>query len=181
MSRFVSEIKKAKYLTLNAEGLFMHNVPFTGKFRLDLSKSSTGEFTADVFMDTLNNMIVNPVAEPLGLVSIRKGQMQRGSAHLEGNNFTIKGTVALSYTDLHIDPLKINKDDTGKLKKKTFTGFFANTFLIKNSNPEKGNDLRQPKFSVDRAKHSNFFSFIWVSILTGILKTIGIPVKLVLK
>jgi len=181
ISNVTSEIRKAKYLTLNATGLFMHKVPMTGKFSLDLSKTRTGEFTADVFMDTLNNTIVNPVAEPLGLFSIRKGQMQRGSAHLEGNNFTIKGTVALSYTDLHIDPLKKNKDDTGKLKKKTFTAFFANTFLIKNSNPGKGNDLRQPKFSVDRAKHSNFFSFIWVSILTGILKTIGIPVKLVLK
>jgi hypothetical protein len=99
---------------------------------------------------------------------------------LEGNDFIIKGTVALSYTDLHIDPLKKNKNDEGKLKKKTFTSLFANTFLIKNSNSGKGNDLRQPKFSVERGKHSNFFSFIWFSILTGILKTIGIPVKLVL-
>jgi hypothetical protein len=33
--------------------------------------------------------------------------------------------------DLHIAPLKKDKDDTGKFKKKTFTAFFANTFLIK--------------------------------------------------
>ena len=106
--------------------------------------------------------------------------MQKGIAHLEGNDFAAKGTVALNYTDLHIDPLKKDKNDDGKLKKKTFTGLFANTFLIKNSNPRKGNDLRQPGFTVERGKHSNFFSLIWFSILTGILKTIGIPVKLVL-
>lgn len=108
--------------------------------------------------------------------------MQSGSAHLEGNDFTIKGTVAFSYTDLHIDPLKIHKgNDDSKLKKKTFTSLFANTFLIKNSNPKKGNDSRKPAFSVDRRNNSNFFSFIWASVLIGILKTIGIPVKFVLK
>jgi len=180
ISNIPAEIKKARYLTLNAEGLFMHKVPIKARFRLDLVKSRTGEFTADIVIDTLNNTIVNPVAEPLGLFSIRKGQMQRGIAHLEGNDFAAKGTVALNYTDLHIDPLKKDKNDDGKLKKKTFTGLFANTFLIKNSNPRKGNDLRQPGFTVERGKHSNFFSLIWFSILTGILKTIGIPVKLVL-
>jgi len=180
ISNVPAEIKKARYITLNAKGLFMHKIPMSAKFSLDLSKSGTGDFTADIFMDTLNNTIVNPVAEPLGLFKIRSGQMQKGSAHLEGNDFTIKGTVALNYTNLHIDPLKKNKNDEGKLKKKTFTSLFANTFLIKNSNSGKGNDLRQPSFSVSRGKHSNFFSFIWFSILTGILKTIGIPVKLVL-
>ena len=180
ISNVPAEIKKARYITLNAKGLFMHKIPMSAKFSLDLSKSDTGDFTADIFMDTLNNTIVNPVAEPLGLFKIRSGQMQKGSAHLEGNDFTIKGTVALNYTNLHIDPLKKNKNDEGKLKKKTFTSLFANTFLIKNSNSGKGNDLRQPSFSVSRGKHSNFFSFIWFSILTGILKTIGIPVKLVL-
>jgi hypothetical protein len=180
ISNVPAEIKKARYITLNAKGLFMHKIPMSAKFSFDLSKSGTGDFTADIFMDTLNNTIVNPVAEPLGLFKIRSGQMQKGSAHLEGNNFTIKGTVALNYTNLHIDPLKKNKNDDGKLKKKTFTSLFANTFLIKNSNTGKGSDLRRPKFSLERGKHSNFFSFMWFSILTGILKTIGIPVKLVL-
>ena len=180
ISNVASEIRKDRYLTVNAKGLFMHKVPMTGKFRLDLAKTRTGEFTADVSMDTLDNTIVNPITEPFGLFTIRKGQMQKGFAHLKGNNFTIKGTVTLSYTDLHIDPLKKSKGDSGKLKKKTFTGLFANTFLIKNSNTGKGSDLRQPKFSLDRGKHSNFFSFMWFSILTGILKTIGIPVKFVL-
>ncbi len=175
-----AEIKRQRYLTLMAKGLFMHTVPMSAKFRLDLSKVRTGEFTADIFMDTLNNTVINPVAAPLGLFIVRKGQMQKGVAHLEGNDFTIKGTVALNYTGLHIDPLKKDKNDDGKLKKKTFTSLFANTFLIKNSNPGRGNELRQPAFSVDRGKHSGFFNFIWFSILTGILKTIGIPVKLVL-
>jgi hypothetical protein len=146
-----------------------------------MSKVHSGAFTADIFMDTLRKDIVNPVAGPLGLFYVKKGEMESGTAHLEGNDLTIKGTVSFDYTDLHIDPLKKSKGDESKLKKKTFTSLFANAFVIKNSNPEKGNDLRKPVFSVARGNNTNFFSFVWASVLTGVLKTIGIPVKFVLK
>ena len=158
----------------------MHKVPLTGNFKFDLAKVHSGTFTANLFMDTLQKELINPVAQSLGLFLVKKGEMQSGSAHLQGNDFTINGTVAFRYTDLHVDPLKKKKDDD-KLKKKTFTSLFANTFLIQNSNPGKGNDLRKPQFSVNRADNSNFFSFVWASVLTGILKTIGVPVKAVLK
>ena len=51
---------------------------------------------------------------------------------------------------------------------------------IKNENP-KGKELRQPDFTVERGSHKNFFNLLWTSILTGIVKTVGIPVKLVRK
>ena len=70
--------------------------PIEAKFTFNLLKSKTGEFTADVNMDTLNNFTVNPLAQPLGLVTIKAGQMQYGSAHIEGNNFNAKGKVAIS-------------------------------------------------------------------------------------
>ncbi|HXR83531.1 MAG TPA: hypothetical protein VN722_04440 [Hanamia sp.] len=181
ISNVASDIKKDRYLTINMKSLFMHKVPLTTRVIFDLAKAHTGAFTADIFMDTLRNTIVNPVAQPLGLFYFKKGEMQSGSAHLDGNDSIIKGTVALRYTDLHIDPLKKNREDTSKLKKKTFTSLFANTFLIKNSNPGKGNDFRKPVFSVNRGDNSNLFSFMWASVLTGILKTIGVPVKAVLK
>jgi len=181
ISNDAAEIKKARYLTVNAKCLFRHKVPLTTRLRFDLAKSRTGAFTADIFIDTLRNTIVNPIAQPLGLIYVSKGEMQSCAAHLQGDDFTIKGTVSFLYTDLHIDPLKKKGDDQKKLKKEPLKSFFANTFLIKNSNPLKGNDLRKPAFSVARGKNSNFFRFAWVSVLTGILKTIGIPVKFVLK
>jgi hypothetical protein len=48
-------------------------------------------------MDTLHKEIVNPVAAPLGLFSVKKGEMQSGTAHLHGNDFTINGTVSFNY------------------------------------------------------------------------------------
>lgn len=181
ISNIPAEIKQSNHINFSGKGLFMHKVAMTAKLTLDLSKYRTGEFIADVHMDTLNKTIVNTIAEPLELFSIRKGEMQQATAHVEGNNFTTKGTIAFYYTNLNVTLLKKDSGEDGKLKKKKVTSFLANTFLIKDSNPLTGEDPRKPEFSVDRAKYGTFFKFVLVSVLTGILKTIGIPVKLVLK
>jgi hypothetical protein len=52
--------------------------------------------------------------------------------------------------------------------------------FIKNENPQ-GSELRQPVFDVGRDHHQNFVAYIWTGILTGLCKTIGVPVKLVIK
>jgi hypothetical protein len=125
ISNVASEIKEAPYLRIKTNCLFMHKVPMTTSFTFDLAKAKSGAFTGDIFMDTLRKEIVNPVAEPLGLFQVKKGEMQSGSAHLEGNDSTIRGTISFKYTDLHIDPLK-KAGEKNKLKKKTFTSLFAN-------------------------------------------------------
>ena len=106
--------------------------------------------------------------------------MQHAQGHMDGDNFRTTGKINMQYNNLHITPLKKNKEEMGKLKKKNVTSLFANILLVKNENP-KGNELRQPDFSVERNKYTSFFNLIWKTILTGILKTIGIPVKLVIK
>lgn len=180
ISNIPAEIKLHPVADFSGNTLFMHHVPMTAKFTFDLSKYRTGEFTADVTMDTLDKITVNKIAEPLGLFSVKSGQIQHVKIHIRGNNFNTISNIALQYNNLHITPLKKDKEEPGKLKSKTFTSFFANVLLIKNKNP-KGKELRQPDFTVERGHHRNFFNLIWTSVLTGILKTIGIPVKLVIK
>jgi hypothetical protein len=87
----------------------------------------------------------------------------------------------MKYSNLHITPLKKDNDQKGNFKNKSLTSFFANKFLIKDNNNGVGKDFRKPDFYVKRVNHPNFFNLTWKSILTGILKTIGIPVKLVIK
>ncbi|MEP6596263.1 MAG: hypothetical protein ABJA71_09970 [Ginsengibacter sp.] len=178
-SNINTDIKKHPVATFAGTGLFMHHIPISARFTFDLSKYKTGDYSADVHMDKLDNLTINPIAEPLGLFSVKSGTIQQGTAHIDGNNFNAKCKIAMAYTDLHVKPLK-KADENGQLKKKHMTGFFANVFLIKNANPIKGKELRQPDFSVERDYHANFFNVIWISILTGILKTIGVPVKFVI-
>ena len=179
LSNIPSHIKAYPMADFSGDGLFMHRIAMNAAFNFDLAKYKTGQFTADIHMGALDNHTLNSLAEPLGMFSIRSGEMQSGTAHIVGNNYKTTGKLAIAYSDLHIDPLK-KADENGRMKKKRASAFIANVFLIKNSNPKKGEDLRQPEYSVLRDHHGNFFNVIWETTLTGVLKTIGIPVKLVI-
>jgi len=179
ISNIPAEIKLHPVIDFSAKTLFMHHAQMSAKFTFNLAKIKTGEFTVDIIMDTLDNITINKISEPLGMFSVKTGQMQRAVGHIDGNNFSTKGKIAMQYNNLHIKPLKKDKEE-GKLKKMTVTGFIANTLFIKNENP-KGNALRQPEFTVQRDHHANFFNLMWTTILTGILKTIGVPVKFGIK
>lgn len=174
VTNIIAEIKSKPLLNVSASASFMHHVPFSAKFNFNLAKYRTGNFTSVINIGLLNDTTINTIAEPLGLFSVKSGQMQKAVIKVEGDNYNTKGKITMYYTDLKITPLK--KDVVGRLKKKTFTGILANTLLIKNDNP-KGKELREPEFTVTRTTHKNFFNFLWKSILTGVVKTVGIPEK----
>ena len=174
------EIKKQPIAVFSGSCRFMKQVPLSLKLQFDLSKSSTGAFTADLNIAAMEKESINPIAGPMGLFTLKSGHFQEGKAHVEGDNLLAKGKVAMYYSDLSITPLKEQFDEHGKLKKKHLTGFIANTFLIKKSNPEHG-QFREPDFSVYRDHHANFFNFVWMAVMTGILKTVGIPSRFVIK
>jgi len=173
------EIRRLPYTSLTAKALFMNKVPMTVRFKFNLAKYQSGRFSVDVNMDTLDKITINPIAKPLGRFTVKDGQMQQGTAHIEGDNFNLHGRVEVFYTDLHLTPLKSDSAH-GELRKNHLKSFFANIVFIKNANPQ-GNDLRQSEVSVGRDHHQNFVAYIWTGLLTGLCKTIGIPVKLVIK
>jgi hypothetical protein len=88
--------------------------------------------------------------------------------------------MAFYYDDLHITPLKIDSI-SGDQKKAHLKSFFANILFIKNENPDEGGPPRKPEFDIIRGPHEGFVAYIWMAIMTGICKTIGIPVRVVMK
>ena len=180
ISNMPEEIKQHPVTDFSGTALFMHQVPMTAKFGFDLAKYKTGKFSVDITMNTMDNATINKVSEPLGLFTVKTGEMQHATGHIDGDNFRTTGNITMQYNNLHITPLKKDKEEKGKLKKKSVTSLFANILFVKNENP-KDNELRQPNFTVERNQYSSFFNLVWKTILTGILKTIGVPVKLVIK
>ena len=177
-SNIASYIKVHPIADVAAEGMFMHNTPVKAAFKFDLSRYKSGGFTVDFRIGALNNATINSISNPLGMASVKSGDMQEITVHIKGDNFKTNCKLAIAYTDLHITPLKKAGED-GKVKKKHTISFIANTFLIKNANPKKGEALRQPEFTVQKDHYNKFFHFIWTTTLTGIVKTIGVPLKLV--
>src|SRR5260221_11586303 len=153
----------------------MAKVTMTNGLQFDLSKYKTGDFKMDLNLGEIDTAILNPIAEPLGEFMIKKGSIQKGIAHVKGDNFKATGKGELLYSDLYLVGLKKDKDTPGNIKKKTITSFLGNVFLIKNDNPSKGKPSRVVNFGFQREGKTTFFSLVWKTIFLGILKTIGLP------
>ncbi len=171
-----SFIKKDHTCIAAATGLFMQTVAMKASFAFNLSKQANGGFSVDVHADSINKETVNPIANTLGLFDIKSGVMHKGTAHVEGDNFSAKASGTVWYNDLKANVLKKNKA-TGGLKNKTITSAIANAFLIKKNNPEKGKAVRSADIVLQRDhKYGSFFNFVWGAIRKGLLKIV-IPAK----
>jgi hypothetical protein len=169
------QIKKHKILVIKSSGLFMHKIPMTNGFTFNLSKYKTGAFTMDLNIGAIDSSVLNPITEPMGEFMIQKGSIQKGIAHVTGNNFKGGGKGELLYKDLYLVGLKKDKNKPGSIKKKSVVSFFGNVFLIKNNNPKKDNAPKVVNFNFKRESKTTFFSLVWGTIFSGILKTIGLP------
>lgn len=169
-----NDIPSNPWTRVNAKGLFMNEVPINIAVNLDLARVATGDFNADILIDTLNKELINPISEISSLFTVKRGQMQKGKGHITGNNSMARGNVSIYYNDLHITPLKPGKGEDQKSKH--FTSFVANSIFIKNSNPKNGT-LRQPDFLIHRDAYTGFVKLIWVAIRAGLVKSVGLPLK----
>lgn len=124
----------------------------------------------------LSNNLVNTIAEPMGMFSLKTENIQEATVWVKGNNNSATTKITMLYNDLKIFQLK-RENSNGKLKEKSITGFLANTFFIKNANPSGNQTPRTPEVIAKRRDTRSFFNFLWKAILTGIVKTIGIPKK----
>ncbi len=177
ISNIPNVMKTYGHTTAKLNGLLMNAVSFTSNFSFDLKKYKTGNFSMQMNISSIDKNILNPVAEPLGLITIKTGNIKKADVTINGDNYTSNVNLLMLYEDLHLTPLKKDNSEDTSMHKKTITSFFANVFLIKNANPAHGGDARNVQVDVQRNIQEAFFGFVWKSILTGILKTIGLPEK----
>jgi hypothetical protein len=144
-------------------------------FHFDLLKYKTGNFTMDLKVGALDSSILNPITGPLAEFIFKRGSIQKGVVHVEGNNFKASGKGMLLYKDLYLVSIKKDSDKPGKVKKRKLLSFIGNVLLIKNSNPSKGEAPRKETFDSERNDHQPFFSLVWKTIFIGVLKSIGLP------
>lgn len=177
LTNVASRIKAAPQVTSSLTGLFMNKVPITASFGFNLARARTGAFTGRFHLNTVTNTLLNTIAEPLGLYTLKSGTIDETTVSVAGDDYTSTTGITMRYHDLRMFPLKVTDD--GKVKKQGIAGFIANTFLIKDSNPSgKDKEPRHLEVPVTRDKMGgSFFNFLWQSILTGIVKTVGLPEK----
>ena len=176
ITNVAAQIKTHAVSNCSATALFMNQVPLTANISFDLSKLKTGTFSAQFHLGAVANTILNPVTEPLAMFTLKSGHIDEASINISGDNSKATTGITLLYHHLKIFPLK-DPGKNGDLKKKAITGFLANAFIIKDANPAGNKSPRSPEVMVQRGTSGSFFNFLWKAILSGLVKSIGLPKK----
>ncbi len=156
-------------LSVSASGRLM------GQARADIEVSLSLTDTAQPFrmecrLGTMQLDHMNKSLENLAFLSIRSGELQQMKCSAQGNAMKAWGEMEFLYNDLKIrvidrKTLKMNFGDA-------LLGFFANTFVVKKSNPTLLLVRKGPVF-YERNTTKSVFNY-WVKlVLSGIKTSIG--------
>jgi hypothetical protein len=138
-----------------------------------LSKNAAFTFNGNV--GKMDMVKLNPLATALGLVKIKTGQVQKIDFQFTANGQGSDGTMHMYYTNLTVDLLK-EGEDGAPVKKKGLLSFLANTILIKDQNPSKGEAVRMAKVHFERPRAASFFNLLWKSVFIGMRETVGLGI-----
>ena len=130
-------------------------------------------FTASGSLSPFNMRILNPVLEPLSLVSIRSGQVDQFNFNFTGDRNQSTGQLWFGYSDMRISMLELKDGNTKETK---FASFIANSFLLKSRNP-RGKELLPDQISFQRDEKRSVLNYWWKTIFSGIRNTLGLKEK----
>lgn len=153
----------------------------TAKMNVKLNFNLTDEMASFSYIghvSPFNLRLLNPLSRSLGQVEIESGKINGVNFEINANENGSRGRVSFKYTDLKIKLLE--EGDNGKTEKKKLLSFLANTILIKNDNPSKGEAERVANVHWLREPQASFFNLMWKSVFVGIREIAGIgmvPIK----
>jgi len=159
-------ISKDNLLLLDATASFMGVSQVRSVWKLQLN-SRNGAFDVSGTAGGFNAVSLNPLIEPLGMTSIKKGTVNKLTFNMTGTDLGATGAATLLYEDLKVEILKL---DSGNVKKKGLQSLLANV-LMKDSNPQNG-VTRTDAVNYQRDITKSFFNLLWKSIFSAAKKTV---------
>lgn len=136
---------------------------------------NNGAFTYSGNMGKFDLKNLNPLSKSLGLIEIESGDIQHIDFKANGNLRSATGSMNMLYSNLKVKLLSDNIDGEGT-KKKGFLSFLANTILVKDENPQKGEAPRTANMTNDRINSASFFNLMWKTVFVGIKDIVGVGI-----
>jgi len=127
-------------------------------------------FSVSGSLSPFNMQILNPILEPLALISIRSGRVDQFSFNFSADQSKSSGNLLFGYNDLRISVLEMKKGNTKEVK---FASFLANSLLLRSKNP-RGKELLPDEISIQRDQKRSVLNYTWKSVFSGIRNTLGI-------
>lgn len=132
--------------------------------------SPENEFTVKGRLSEFNMSILNPVIEPLALVSLRSGHVNRFDFEFSGDKTGSSGQLWFGYDDLKISVLEMKN---GSAREAKFTSFLANSLMLRSKNP-RGKELLPDEIRFVRDQKRSDLNYWWKSVFSGVRNTLGI-------
>jgi hypothetical protein len=132
--------------------------------------SPVNAFTIEGNVRPFNMHILNPVIEPLAMISLRSGHVDRFEFSFSGDRTNATGQLLFAYNDLKISVLEMKN---GNAKEAKFASFLANSLMLKSKNP-RGKELLPDEISFVRDQKRSDINFWWKSVFSGVRNTLGI-------
>ncbi|WP_316830297.1 hypothetical protein [Pedobacter aquatilis] len=118
---------------------------------------------------------LNALSKNLGLIEIESGNVQHIDFKANGNLRSASGSMNMLYNNLKVKLLSDNIDGEGT-RKKGFLSFLANTILVKDENPKKGEAPRTATMNNSRINSASFFNLMWKTVFVGIKDIVGVGI-----
>lgn len=150
----------------------------SGKMNVKIDFNLTdqnGAFTYSGNLGAFDFKNLNSLSKALGLVEIESGQIQHLDFKANANLRTASGSMNMLYTNLKVKLLSDNIDGEGT-KEKGFLSFLANSILIKDANPAKGEAPRTATMTSTRINSGSFFNLMWKTVFVGIKDIVGVGI-----
>lgn len=161
-----SFIKLNNRMEVNVGAKFLNMAQLTSNWKIPLL-SNDGAFVINGKLAGFNGTNINQIIEPLGMGSVKSGNIKSFVFNIRGNDVKADGDAVLLYDNLKIKLLKNTEEE---IKNKTVTSFLAN-IIIKDQNPSNGN-IRTGKIAFERIITKSFFNLVWKSIFDGFKKSL---------
>lgn len=159
-------IKQKQMMEVKVQAKFLNMAVLNSQWKMPIN-AIDGAFVMTGKLAAFNGTNINPIIEPLGMGSIKSGNMISFTFDIKANDKKAEGDVVLLYDNLKI---KLLKNSEQGIKNKSLNSFIAN-ILIKNQNPSNGN-LRTGKIEFNRVMTTSFFNIVWKSLFDGFKKSI---------
>ncbi|WP_316802313.1 hypothetical protein [Pedobacter nototheniae] len=173
-----TQLTKNNHAVADLNSLLMGSGKLNVKIDFNLT-AENGAFNYSGRLGSFNFKQLNPLSVALGLVEIESGQVQHIDFKANGNLRSATGSMNMLYTNLKVKLLSDNIDGTGT-KEKGLLSFLANSILVKDQNPAKGEAPRTATMTNTRINSASFFNLMWKTVFMGIRDIVGVgvvPVK----
>lgn len=166
-----AELARDRFMRMDARTRVMGTGDLAVDFRFDLL-DSLGAHTYQAEVGPMDAAAFNRMLTPQMRVEVEQGTIRRLRFDMEANDRRTTGTLQLDYDGLKVNLLR--KDADGGTSPKRIVSFFANRFLLNDSNPDANGIHHMGDVYIERPYSFSFFKMVWRSIREGTKQCIGL-------